>query len=148
MSAGSEGTYTGRGRDTLGDALPSQSRWGERIGPVYTAARLVEVLGVSHEAISGQTESCALWGLTTADGHTVYPARQFTADFEVLPGLSDVLRVFNGVPVDDWSLASWLLSGQLDLSGKSVLDWLEEGTGRGLETPLLLAERTARRWSR
>lgn len=131
----------------LVNAIPSENRWGERIGPIYTAARLTEILNISRQAISDRTKTRSLWGLKTADGHVVYPARQFTRNFEVLPGLSDVLRVFKGVPVDDWTLASWLVARQPDLSRKSILDWLEGDTRRDMQLPLLLAKRTAHRWS-
>lgn len=82
--------------------------------------------------------------MTTSDGKVLYPVLQF-AGRDLIAGLADVLGVFRDVPVDGWTLASWLVSPSPDLDGMSVLDWLR--VNRKVSAAQALAKATAARWS-
>jgi hypothetical protein len=129
-------------------AVPAgDSPWVKIIGPAYTGSSLARALGVSRQRVSERASERTLWALKTADGHAVYPAAQFDTEFKVIPGLMDVLKSFDEADVDDWTLASWVMSAHRELEGASVIDWLRRHP-EGSTEPFRLARRTAHRWSR
>jgi len=126
--------------------VPDRSAWADVIGPAYTQAGLARAMGVSRQAVHDRTSKGRLWALRTADDAVVYPAKQFVDDFGVVPGLIEVVHQFDDVMVDEWTVASWLTSGQPTLKGASVLEVLRAGTPP--DRVLALARETAHRWNR
>ena len=94
-------------------AVPEPSDWDDLLGPFYRTRQLAEILGLSTRAVQRRRQQRSLLGLKTEDGILVYPAFQLDADNLVLAGLPDVLRCFRNVPVDDWTLAGWLVAPQV-----------------------------------
>jgi hypothetical protein len=128
------------------DAVPMTSRWDDRLGPFYSTGKLARLWGgVSRQAVADRRERRTVLGLKTADGALVYPTFQFDERNRVLAGLPEVLQCFRGVPVDGWTLASWLVAPLRSLERSSVIDWLR--AGRELEPVLTLARDAARRYS-
>jgi hypothetical protein len=128
------------------EAVPAPSRWDDLLGPFYSTNQLAKLWGgVSRQALADRRERRTLLGLKTSDGVVVYPTFQLDERNRVLPGFSEVLQCFRGVPVDDWTLAGWLVSPLRPLDGRSVMEWLR--LGRELEPVLTLARDAARRFS-
>jgi hypothetical protein len=126
--------------------VPSPSRWDEVLGPFYTTAQVAGLLGgISRQAVMDRCRRRTLLGLKTADGVWVYPLFQFDEANRVLPGLAPVLQCFDPADVDEWTLASWLVSPLASLGERSAIDWLREG--RDLEPALAQARGAARRFS-
>jgi len=126
--------------------VPTASRWDDLLGPFYSTAKLEKLWGgISRQAIADRRKRGTVLGLKTADGVVVYPVFQFDEKNRILPGLPEVLQCFRGVPVDDWTLAGWLVSPLRLLEGRSVVDWLRRGGE--LEPVLTLARDAARRFS-
>jgi hypothetical protein len=128
------------------DAVPMTSRWDDRLGPFYSTGKLARLWGgVSRQAVADRRERRTVLGLKTADGALVYPTFQFDERNRLLAGLPEVLQCFRGVPVDDWTLAGWLVAPLRPLEGRSAIDWLR--AGRELAPVLTLAHDAARRYS-
>ena len=124
--------------------IPTPSPWNETLGPFYGPGKVARVLGgVSRQAIADRRGRSTLLGLKTADGKWVYPAFQFDAHHKVLEGLPDVVRCLRSTDLDDWTLASWLMTSRQELEGLSVVRWLAEG--RAKDRPLVLARQAADR---
>jgi hypothetical protein len=126
--------------------VPAPSDWDELLGPFYSTSKVAQLLGnVSRQAIAERRERRTLLGLRTAEGSYVYPAFQFDAHNEVLPGLADVLQCFDPKDVDAWTVAGWLVSSQRSLSGRSVIEALTSGRER--EKVVALAGAQAARYA-
>jgi hypothetical protein len=126
--------------------VPEPSRWDDVLGPFYTTAKVAEIQGgISRQALADRRERRTLLALKTADGVLVYPTLQFDENNEVLRGLPEILQCFRGAPVDDWTLAGWLVAPSRALEGHSAIEWLR--LGRDLEPVLSLARAAARRFS-
>lgn len=126
--------------------LPQPSPWDGALGPFYTSAQITEVLGgISRQAVAERRARRTLLALRTADGHWVYPTRQFNEHHEVLAGLPEVLQTLAGSGIDDWTLAGWLASPMTSLEGFSPIAWLREG--RSPLAVLSLARDAARRFA-
>lgn len=146
----------GRSLDELGSAdelaermllmVPAVSRWNDILGPFYGTAQVANLCGgISRQALADRRERKTILGLKTSDGVVVYPAFQFDAKNQVLRGLPEVLQVFQGAEVDDWTLAGWLVSPSKALEGHSLVEWLRQG--RDPESAVALARDAARRFS-
>jgi len=128
------------------NAVPVTSRWDDRLGPFYNTSKLAQLWGgVSRQAIADRRERRTVLGLKTADGALVFPTFQFDERNQVLAGLPEVLQCFRAAPVDDWTLAGWLVTPLRPLEGRSVIDWLRSRGDHGLV--LALARDAARRYS-
>jgi hypothetical protein len=92
----------------------SGAEWDELLGPFLTESTVAERLRVSRQALSERAARREVWRLVTSDGVDVYPARQFCGE-GVLPGLSELLALFPHGEVDDWTIAAWLCTPDLDL---------------------------------
>ena len=131
-------------------ALPQVAgSWAASVGPVYRTEQLRASLGgVSRQALADRARRRTMLALRTSDGHTVYPAWQFSGR-TVLPGVSEVLQCFapdeHGELVDPWTLASWLRLPLEPLEGRSVAELLAQGE---VAQAVSLSQSAARRWSR
>ena len=125
-------------------AVPTVNVWDAQLGPFYDTAGLTRYLGVSKQALADRVKRRRMLAMTTSDGKVVYPVLQF-AGRDLLSGLPDVLAVFRDVPVDGWTLASWLVSPSPNLDGMSVVEWLR--AGREVAAAQAVAQTTAARWS-
>lgn len=126
--------------------VPAPSDWDELLGPFYSTSKVAQLLGnISRQAIADRRERRTLLGLRTADGSYVYPAFQFDAHNEVLPGLAEVLQCFDPKDVEEWTVAGWLVALQRSLSGRSVIEALAAGSEK--EKVVALAQAQAARYT-
>lgn len=125
-------------------AVPEPSFWDQLLGPFYRTQQLAEVLGISRRAIQGRRQRRSLLGMRTEDG-VLYPAFQVDDQNQLLGGFPETLLCFQGIPVDDWTLAGWFAARNEALDGYSVVEALRFGVD--LDRIIALARDTARRFS-
>jgi hypothetical protein len=107
--------------------LPEASPW-RKLGPFYSTKGFARVLGgVSRQAVDERRRRRRIVALRTADGVWAYPAFQLDDRNQVLPGLGEVLHCFDPDVVDEWTVASLLVSPQTALGGASIADSLQRG---------------------
>lgn len=105
--------------------MPTPSPWGDLLGTFFSPGKVARILGdISRQAVADRRNRGTLLGLKTADGTWVYPAFQFDDNHRVLPGLAAVVRTLRESEIDDWTLASWLMTQQVALDGRSPIEWL------------------------
>ena len=124
--------------------VPTPSPWNETLGAFYGPGKIARVLGgVSRQAVADRRGRGTLLGLKTADGKWVYPAFQFDDRHQILEGLSEIVRCLRAAELDDWTLASWLVTERPELEGSSTAAWLRQG--RSADRPLALAREAVSR---
>jgi hypothetical protein len=131
--------------DSMVAALPSAHPFDTMAGPFYDTAALIAWLGITRQALHQRVRGSQVLACRTADGHTVYPAWQFTASGQPITGLAEVLAVLVDAADDAWTVAIWLRTPSEDLGGLSAADWLAEGRD---PAPVLAAARAdGARWA-
>lgn len=121
--------------------------WREHLGPLLESKDVASLLGVgTRQAVADLRARKRLLGLERQDGRIVYPAFQFGADGRPFPRIPAILELFRGASVDAWTLASWFVTPQSALDGRSPAEWL--AAGRDAERVLVAARRTAARMRR
>lgn len=121
--------------------VPEASPWDEIVGPfTRTDGAQARLGGISRQAVASKAARRRLLRVVTADGVHLFPVWQFTTAAGVLPGLPEVLSLFRGADIDDWTLAGWLRTPDPEL-GESPCDALL----RGQTERVLTVARTARR---
>lgn len=118
---------------------------GASVGPVYTTASVMKVLGVSRQQIDDRRRRGTILALRTADGTWVYPAFQFDSG-AVRPAVRAVLDVFRAVDPDWWTVAAWLRHPRAPWDGRSAAELLAEGV-ESLDVVLPAAHEAAARWA-
>jgi hypothetical protein len=113
-------------------------------GPFHDSEGLTEWLGVTEEDLRRRVLDRTILGCPTEDDGDVYPAWQFDENGNLLPGLTDVMRVLFGATDDSWQVAIWLSSPSDLLKGKSPREWLQQSSDA--DVVLELATKTAARW--
>lgn len=127
-------------------ALPRarSTRAADVIGPCYDTRGLAAWLGITKQAIDKRRRRYQLLGLQQ-EGRWAYPAWQFTAAGQTIPGLTAVLAALSRGTTDSWAWALWMsarLPDQLD--GKSVWQWLRDGGS--VDEAVTLARSDAASW--
>ncbi|MFZ5869464.1 MAG: hypothetical protein ACOYXW_02880 [Actinomycetota bacterium] len=125
------------------------NKMAEQVGPdFYDTAGVMVVLAppgadpISKQAVEHRRRRRTVLALQTSDGRWIYPTWQFR-DHEVMPGLAEVLAVFE--EHSNWSVGTWLTTPNKDLDERTPVQWLNEGRDR--EHLLRLARHTAHRWA-
>jgi hypothetical protein len=125
------------------------NKMAEQVGPeFYDTAGVTVALAqpgadpISKQAVEHRRRRRTILALQTSDGRWIYPTWQFR-DHDVMPGLADVLAVFDEHP--SWSVGTWLTTPSKDLDGHTAVQWLDERRDR--DHLLRLARHTAHRWA-
>lgn len=106
-------------------ALPSKGL-GEIVGPVYATSALQRWWGHSRENVSKKARRGKLLALKV-DGENLFPAFQFTDDFQVREDVMEVVTVFQGV-VSPFTIAQWLATPVVDdVHGRTPVELLDSG---------------------
>ena len=117
----------GLARSLAARALDVGSLWIDELGPVYDTDGVATLLGggaaVSRQAVHKRR----LVALKTGSGRVVYPAFQFTESGGVIDGVGDVLRILEPTGLSSWTVASWFVSPDDGLDGRTPLDALRSG---------------------
>ncbi len=135
---------TSMARDAAQHVLDTASTWVEHLGAFYDTEGVRTLLGRQGAPISRQAvhKRRGLLALTTGSGQVVYPAFQFDGQHPV-PGLASVLEVLPEGLASRWTLASWLVSPEVELDGARPVDVLRD---QGPEGQLAVLG-AARRWA-
>lgn len=115
---------------------------GDRLGPFYTTAGVMKVLGgVTKQAVDARRRKASILALRTSDDVWVYPVFQFAGQ-DVNRALLPAIRALRDSP--PWSAALWFVTQNPDLDDMAPLDWAKSGLpGERIETS---ARRTAAEW--
>jgi hypothetical protein len=104
-------------------------QWGTAVGDRLDTTTVVQMLGVTRQALAKRTANGSLLGLP---GHrtTWYPTWQFDRERQRLrPEVRELIMSFRRKlrKVDPLLIASWASTQQEDLDGVTPAQWLEDG---------------------
>lgn len=118
--------------------------WQEQFGAFYDTNGVCQLLGRDDEPVSRQAvhKRKGLLALTTGSGQVVYPAFQFRGRI-LAPGLDRVLETLPVDLVSGWTLASWLVSPEVELDGDRPVEVLFSGQRAAIDRVV----RAARHWA-
>ncbi len=103
----------------------AEAVWGRHLGPLFDAEQVKTVLGVgSRQAVSDLAKRGRILALDAAGQRKLYPAFQFGPDGRPYPELARVLTIFEGIVETQYTVASWLVSPQDLLEGKTPAAWV------------------------
>ncbi len=116
------------------------ANWGDHLGAFYDTTAVRSLLGLEGELVTLEAvrERLDLMVLTTVGGQDVCPAFQFRGR-QLAPGLDRVLAALPESLVSRWTLASWLVSPELDLGGERPIDVLFDQDPTGVDAVLSVA---------
>jgi hypothetical protein len=101
--------------------------WEDELGPMLSSAEVRELLGgVSRQRVDELLRSHRLVGLRDSAGRRQFPTFQFQ-DGRPLKQLIAAYRTVAGASVSDWTAASWCVSPDDALEGRSPVRWAREG---------------------
>jgi hypothetical protein len=116
--------------------------WERHLGPLVGWRQVADLLGTvtTRQGVNDLQRRHRLLGLRSKSGELAYPLFQLS-DGRPLPGLPQVFEAFKDARLDDWTIASWLVTPQDLLDGDSPSEWLK--SGGSVELALEAARRTA-----
>ena len=124
---------TGRERDLDPSALGRRAAllaasdvvWQKRLGPLYSSKQVRELMGRgTRQSVSELARRGRLLALPQDDGRLAFPAFQFSRNGERLPALEQILRIFDGAVETPYTIASWFVTPDGQLDGKTPAAWL------------------------
>ncbi|MFC9790842.1 hypothetical protein [Rhodococcus sp. NPDC127528] len=115
-------------RDVL-SGLKARRAWENHIGPILTHKQTLEVTGWTKQALSQAVREHRVLRLVAEDGSTGYSVAGFddNSPARPLPGVKDVLRAWSHADPRGWMVASWLMSQQPELGGRTPRQALLDG---------------------
>jgi hypothetical protein len=121
--------------------------WHKQLGPLYSSKQVREVMGRgTRQSVSELAKRGRLLALPEADGRLAFPAFQFGRNGERLPALERILKIFDGAVETPYTVASWFVTPEPRLNGKTPAAWLR--AGRSTQPVLEAAARYAARLRR
>jgi hypothetical protein len=121
--------------------------WHKHLGPLYSSKQVREVMGRgTRQSVSELAKRGRLLALPEEDGRLAFPAFQFGRTGKRLPGLERILEIFDGAVETPYTIASWFVTPDSRLAGKTPAAWLRAGrpTEPVLEAAAGYAERLRR----
>jgi hypothetical protein len=146
---------TGREREVNAAALGRRAAllaasdvvWHKHLGPMYSSKQVREVMGRgTRQSVSELAKRGRLLALPEEEGRLAFPAFQFGRTGERLPALEQILEIFDGAVETPYTVASWFVTSEPQLQGKTPAAWLR--AGRPTEPVLDAATRYAQRLRR
>ena len=141
---------TGREREVDPSALGRRAAllaasdvvWHKHLGPMYSSKQVREVMGRgTRQSVSELAKRGRLLALPEEDGRLAFPAFQFGRTGKRLPALERILEIFDGAVETPYTVASWFVTPEPLLQGKTPAAWLR--AGRPAEPALEAATRYA-----
>jgi hypothetical protein len=121
--------------------------WRKQLGPMLSSKQVRELMGRgTRQSVSELARRKRLLALPGEDGRLSFPAFQFGRNGERLPALERILTVFDGAVESPYTVASWFVTPESALGGKTPAAWLR--AGRAPEPVLEAAQRYAERLRR
>ncbi len=146
---------TGREREVDAAALGRRAAllaasdvvWRKHLGPTYSTKQVIQVMGRgTRQSVSELAKRRRLLALPEEEGRLAFPAFQFGRDGKRLPALERILAIFDGAVESPYTIASWFVTPEPRLNGKTPAAWLR--AGRSPEPVLEAATRYAQRLRR
>lgn len=101
--------------------------WENELGPLLTSAQVRELLGnVTRQRVDELLRGHRLIGLRDQSGRRRFPAFQFHEGRPQQPLIDAYWTIARG-PVNDWTAASWCVSVDAALDGRSPVQWGRDG---------------------
>jgi hypothetical protein len=101
--------------------------WENELGPLLTSAQVRDLLdGVSRQRVDELLRAHRLIGLRESSGRRKFPGFQFH-DGRPLESLVTAYWTVAGGAIDDWTAASWCVSPDEALDGRTPAQWALEG---------------------
>jgi hypothetical protein len=101
--------------------------WENELGPLLTSAQVRELLhDVSRQRVDELLRSRRLIGLRDSAGRRRFPSFQFSDGRPVEPLVAAFWTLADGA-IDDWTAASWCVSADEALEGRTPAQWALEG---------------------
>ena len=114
---------------------------------MYSSKQVREVMGRgTRQSVSELAKRGRLLALPEEDGRLAFPGFQFGRTGKRLPALERILEIFNGAVETPYTVASWFVTAEPRLQGKTPAAWLR--AGRPTEPALEAATRYAQRLRR
>lgn len=103
----------------------SELTWDEHLGPLYEWSDVAALLGTvrTRQGINDLARRRRLLALPTKTGKLLYPAFQFSGA-RTIAGLHELLVELDSSGASLWTQASWFVTGQDELDGKSPVAYL------------------------
>ena len=109
----------------------SEQVWEHELGPLLSSADVRELLGdISRQRVEELLRARRLIGLRDSAGRRRFPAFQFR-DGRALEALVAAYWVVGDAVASDWTAASWLVSSDQALGGRSPVQWVRDGRDAG-----------------
>lgn len=111
----------------------SEEVWEHELGPMLSSADVRELLGdISRQRVDELLRARRLIGLRDSAGRRRFPAFQFR-DGRALEALVAAYWVVADADAvaSDWTAASWLVSSDQALGGRSPVQWVRDGRDAG-----------------
>jgi hypothetical protein len=101
--------------------------WENAVGPMLSSGEVRKLLdGVSRQRVDELLKSRRLIGMRDSGGRRRFPAFQFL-DGQPLQSLIAAFWTIADAALDEWTAASWCVSSDEALDGRSPLDWARTG---------------------
>jgi hypothetical protein len=121
--------------------------WHKHLGPLYSSKQVRDVMGRgTRQSVSELAKRGRLLALPETDDRLAFPAFQFGRTGKRLPALERILEIFEGAVETPYTVASWFVTPEPRLQGKTPAAWLR--AGRSPEPVLEAATRYAERLRR
>lgn len=110
-----------------GMLVAASQAWENELGPLLSSAQVRELLGdVSRQRVDELLRGHRLIGLSDSAGRRQFPSFQFHDGRPLEPLVAAFWTVATGA-LSDWTAASWCVSGDEALEGRSPARWAREG---------------------
>ncbi len=111
--------------------LKARRAWENHIGAILTHKQVLDVTGWTKQALSQAVREYRVLRLVAADGSAGYSVTGFDHGTPARPilGIKDVLRAWAGADAGGWMAASWLMTEQPELGGRTARQALLDGDG-------------------
>lgn len=105
----------------------AEQAWENELGPLLSSAQVRELLGdVSRQRVDELLRARRLIGMRDSGGRRRFPAFQFRDGRPVESLVAAYWTVADGA-VSDWTAASWCVSPDAALDGRSPVRWARDG---------------------
>ena len=99
--------------------------WHKHLGPLYSSKQVRELMGRgTRQSVSELAKRGRLLALSDEEGHLTFPAFQFGRNGQRLPALEQILGIFDGAVETPYTIASWFVTPDRRLEGKTPAAWL------------------------